>query len=192
MLIPRPETELLAERAVNEVNKRTDGGAPCAVLDLCTGSGCIARVLAEKTSAAVTAADISEEALIYARDNLAGRAEVVPSDMFSALAGRTYDVIVCNPPYIATAELPTLDEEVRREPQIALDGGADGLDFYRRLAAEAPAHLSDGGALLMEIGYDQGERVPALFGGGEVYKDYAGHDRIVIVRKDRKDGTDES
>lgn len=192
VLIPRPETELLAERAVNEVNKRTAGGAPCAVLDLCTGSGCIARVLAEKTSAAVTAADVSEEALFFARDNLAGRAEVVPSDMFAALSGRTYDVIVCNPPYIATAELPTLAEEVRREPQIALDGGADGLDFYRRLAAEAPAHLSDGGALLMEIGYDQGERVPALFGGGEVYKDYAGHDRIVIVRKDRKDGTDES
>lgn len=178
VLIPRPETELLAERAIHAA------GAGGRVLDLCCGSGCIALAVAENTTAEVTAADISETALGYARKNLADTAaRVVQSDLFSALGGETFDVIVCNPPYIATAVIETLSPEVQAEPREALDGGADGLDVYRRLAAEYAEHLNPGGVLLLEIGYDQGESVPALFGGGRVYKDYAGNDRIVEVRK---------
>lgn len=178
VLVPRPETELLAERVIQAVGERD-----CAVLDMCCGSGCIALAVAKNTRAAVTAADFSDAALGYARANLDGVCEVVKSDLFSALGDRKFDVIVCNPPYIASAVIPTLAPEVRREPVEALDGGADGLDFYRRLAIEAPAHLQEGGLLLLEIGYDQGESVPALFSGkkAEVLKDYGGHDRIVVI-----------
>ncbi len=182
VLIPRPETELLAERVIEECKKRAEEGSGVSVLDLCTGSGCIALAIAQNTAASVTASDVSDEALAYARKNLGQKATVVRSDMFASVEGK-FDIIVCNPPYIAESALSSLSEEVRREPRIALDGGADGLDFYRRLAAQAPDMLKDGGALFMEIGFDQGESVPALFGGGEVLKDYAGHDRIVIVRK---------
>lgn len=178
VLVPRPETELLAERAIQAVGDRQ-----AAVLDLCCGSGCIALAVASNTAAKVTAADISDAALGYARKNTekAG-VEVVKSDLFDALEGRTFDVIVCNPPYIATNVIDTLDPEVKAEPTLALDGGADGLDVYRRIAAKYREHLNPDGVLLLEIGYDQGETVPALFGGGKVYKDYGGHNRIVEIK----------
>ena len=181
VLIPRVDTEVLVQEAIQAYLGRKNDPR---VLDLCCGSGCIALAVAENTTAEVTAADVSETALGYARKNLADTAaRVVQSDLFSALGGETFDVIVCNPPYIATAVIETLSPEVQAEPREALDGGADGLDVYRRLAAEYAEHLNPGGVLLLEIGYDQGESVPALFGGGRVYKDYAGNDRIVEVRK---------
>ena len=183
VLIPRPETELLCERAIAEIGDRR-----AQVLDLCTGSGCIAAVIATKTGAAVIASDISEKALAIAEQNCRGlRVECVKSDMFSALKGRKFDVIVSNPPYIRTDELKNLQKEVQSEPQIALDGGEDGLKFYREIAASAPEFLSDGGALLLEIGFDQAQEVTLLlsesFTDIRVIKDLEGNDRIIVARK---------
>lgn len=179
VLVPRPETELLAEKAIEYI-----GDKNAVVLDLCTGSGCIALALSKNTAARITAADVSERALEYARENLKGTdCALVLSDGFSALAEGKFDVIVCNPPYIVSDVLETLSPEVRSEPRLALDGGADGLDFYRRLAGEVFEHLTENGVLLLEIGYDQGKTVPALFGGGAVFKDYGGHDRIVVIKR---------
>lgn len=184
VLIPRPETELLAERAVREAKEGS------RILDMCTGSGCIAVSVAKNAAGKhvrVTAADISAPALEVARENAAlNGAEVgfVQSDLFAAVEGE-FDIIVCNPPYIRRADLPSLQREVRDfEPLSALDGGEDGLDFYRRLAAEAPAHLAEGGILLMECGQGQSGQIVQMFPAGqtEVLRDYAGIDRIVLVR----------
>lgn len=180
-LIPRPETELLCETAIKLI-----GDAPAAVLDLCTGSGCIALAVAKNTKAAVTASDISAKALSVAAQNLKGAAEIVESDLFENLAGRKFDFVISNPPYIAKAVIETLDTEVKNyEPLEALDGGEDGLDFYRRIIADAPEHLNDGGRLLLEIGYDQAAPVTELLGEKfyniEVIKDYGGNDRVVCA-----------
>ncbi|MBR2749011.1 MAG: peptide chain release factor N(5)-glutamine methyltransferase, partial [Firmicutes bacterium] len=139
--------------------------------------------------AQVTLSDISDGALQTAEINaeLNGlKVTILKSDMFKALEGRNFHMILCNPPYITDREIETLTEEVREhEPMIALSGGADGLDFYRILAEEAPKHLNRGGRLMMEIGYDQGETVPELMqdlGETRVMKDLNGLDRMVTVR----------
>ena len=144
VLTPRPETELLVELALKEIAGLTRP----RVLDLCTGSGCIAvAVTAENPAAEMVAVDISEKALALARKNgerygLAGRIQWRQSDLFTGLAGEKFDIIVSNPPYIATAEMAGLDAEVRNyDPPLALDGGADGLDFYRRIAEQAVRYL---------------------------------------------------
>lgn len=185
VLIPRLDTEVLADEAIKYIS-----GLPgrCAALDLMTGSGCIALALAEKTGAAVTASDVSEAALEVARKNLDGRdVELVCSDVFKALDGRTFDVIVSNPPYIKSAQIEVLRPEVTCQPRAALDGGADGLDFYRIIAAEASAHLSGGGMLFLEIGYDQRDEVTELLREGfddiECIKDFCGNDRVIRARK---------
>ena len=181
VLCPRPETEELVERAA----------AYCApgkaVLDLCTGSGCIAIALA-KTGADVTASDISEHALdIAARNARANGADVrfVLSDMWRGIDGR-FDVIVSNPPYIPTAEIAVLDREVRDfEPRRALDGGEDGLKFYREIAKGLAAHLNEGGILFVETGADQAKEVKDIFaplGETETIRDIEGKDRIAAVR----------
>lgn len=181
-LIPRGDTEVLVEEAL----KNLSPGA--RVLDICTGSGAIAIALALKGGAVVTASDISEEALSLAKENAERTGAAVnflKSDLFEATRG-TYDLITANPPYIPTSEIERLDGFVKREPRLALDGGADGLDYYRRIAADAPAHLEKGGVLLVEIGYDQGERVSSLFspiGTVTVIKDLEGHNRVVKVTK---------
>ncbi|MBQ1684040.1 MAG: hypothetical protein II072_00845, partial [Clostridia bacterium] len=111
------------------------------------------------------------------------------SDLFGAFTGRRFDIITANPPYIPTETVKTLSEEVRREPVLALDGGADGLDIYRRIARELPAHLAPGGAFAAEIGCDQGERVTELFktlGSVKLTKDDGGRDRVVTVILDKK------
>lgn len=186
VLIPRPETELLCEQAVAFL-----GGKPGAdVLDLCCGSGCIAAVIAEKTQARTVASDISEKALAVARKNAGRRgAEIVASDMFASLGNRKFDLIVSNPPYIASGEIPSLQPEVGHEPVIALDGGEDGLKFYRIIASEAPSRINEGGALMLEIGWNQAESVSKMlkstgaFGKIEVIQDLEGHDRIVKAFK---------
>ncbi len=166
VLVPRPDTETVIEVARSQ---RADRAAPCRVLDLCTGSGAIAISLAKELPAAtVIATDVSPEAGAIAAKNaernaVADRVTVRVGDLFAPLAGERFDLIVANPPYIASAVIPTLAAEVRGEPVIALDGGADGLVFYDRICAEAAGFLEPGGALVVEHGYDQAEAVAARF-----------------------------
>lgn len=193
VLIPRPETEELCAKALEYL---TDNNSGKEVLDLCTGSGAIAIVIKKKSDASVTASDISENALDVAKANaLNNGVEInfVRSDMFEKIDGK-FDMIISNPPYIESGEIAKLDDSVKKfEPISALDGGADGLKFYRILAAEALSHLNENGVLLMEIGFNQGESVKNLFSGitdergkqplVEVVKDMSQNDRIVIVKR---------
>lgn len=162
VLIPRPDTELLVERTLAHM----PGDQAVEVLDLGTGSGCIAITLAlERPLARVTAVDRSDAALAAAKHNgsiLNAPVEFLTSDWFSALAGRRFDLIVGNPPYIAAADPHLARGDVRFEPLSALAAGPDGLDDLRRLIAAAPGHLKPGGALLVEHGYDQANAVLAL------------------------------
>lgn len=179
VLIPRPETERLVETALGVINKDS------AVLDLCTGSGAIAIAVKKESDATVTAADISEDALAVAKENAelnSAEIEFIKSDMFEDLKGRSFDVIISNPPYINKADMENLQNEVKLEPELALFGGEDGLDYYRTIAKYAPKFLNKGGALFMEIGYDQAEAVTKLLKKAKdikVIKDYEGNDRIV-------------
>jgi release factor glutamine methyltransferase len=165
VLIPRPETELL----VDEVLKVLPKDAPSRVVDLCTGSGCIAITLAaERPQAELLATDLSPGACAVAKENagrlgMAQRVAVLEGDLFAPLpAEARFDVVVSNPPYIASHEVPTLQAEVQKEPHLALDGGQDGLVLIRRIAEDARTRLHPGGLLAMEIGETQGEAVRAL------------------------------
>lgn len=183
-LIPRPETELLAEYAVKFVE---DGDK---VLDMCTGSGCIAVAVAKNCAnrgVTVTAADLSDAAIMLARENakLNGvNVDFVQSDLFANVRGR-FNLIICNPPYIKSGEIPFLQREVREyEPKIALDGGADGLDFYRRLAKNIRSYLARDGVLLLECGEGQTEEILKLFEKRDyamVMKDLSGTDRFIKI-----------
>ncbi len=183
-LIPRPETEMLAESCA----KAAENGYK--ILDLCTGSGCIAVSVAKyckNMEVSVTAADISEAALLLARENaqLNGvNINFVRSDMFSNIHGR-YNIIVCNPPYIKTSEIADLPREVKdHEPVIALDGGADGLNFYRIIAKNIYRFIAKGGMLLMEYGEGQLENILQLFPKRQYFipvKDLSGVDRFVTI-----------
>lgn len=185
VLIPRQDTETLAEEALKRLR------ADMKVLDLCTGSGCIALSLAKLgPKIRVDASDISREALAVAEKNarrLGVRVRLIHSDLFSGIAG-PYDMIVSNPPYIRTSVIEELSEEVRlHEPFQALDGREDGLYFYRRIIKEGKSRLSENGWLLLEIGYDQAEEVASLLAGGGfreimTVRDLAGHDRVVTAR----------
>ena len=180
VLIPRPETETLVEKALLFCNENSE------VLDLCTGSGAIAIAVNKQSKAKVTASDISSDALSLARENasLNGAViEFVESDMFENLKGREFDVIVSNPPYIESSVIPSLQTEVKDfEPVSALDGGKDGLDFYRIIAKKAKKHLKNGGVLLLECGDGQAQEVVGLLKAYKnvvTYKDLEGIDRIV-------------
>ena len=188
VLIPRPDTEILVESALEELH---DG---MRVLDLCTGTGCvIISLLKYSNGCEGVAVDISEHALALAKENAAAiipdeTLEIIYSDLYENVEGE-YDIIVSNPPYIDTDVIATLEPEVKDyEPHLALDGGDDGLDLVRRIIDEAGANLCCGGALLMEIGADQGERVCELmrkagFVDVECVRDYAGLDRVVKGHK---------
>lgn len=181
VLIPRPDTETLCQAAIGRLAR---GGR---MLDIGTGSGALAvSVALACESASVTAVDISTDALSVARvngDALGARVEWLQSDLFAALSGREFDVIVSNPPYIPSRELEGLQMEVRREPQLALDGGPDGLDFYKRIVTELPGHLARGGALLLEVGDGQAADVAAMlaphFSKTNILRDLAGLERVV-------------
>lgn len=184
VLIPRQDTEILVE----EVLKQTAPGM--RVLDLCTGSGCILLTILKEASVTGIGSDLSPEALAVAEQNrkrLKARAGWIESDLFEKIGG-TFDIIVSNPPYIASPVIRELDPEVREhEPVSALDGGADGLDFYRRIVREAPRYLNPGGWLFLEIGYDQGNSLRDLlteagFVSVEIVKDLAGLDRVALGR----------
>lgn len=178
VLIPRMDTENLCEAAYIYINRKK--GA--RVLDLCAGSGAIGISLKRMCPhIGLTLSDISPDAGEVQRINAADipDVEILTGDMFAAVAGKKFDLIVCNPPYIPSRDLPGLQAEVRREPSLALDGGDDGLDFYRILADNYRAHLEPGGRIYMEIGFDQAGAVCALFSGGTVIKDLNGLDRVV-------------
>ncbi len=186
VLIPRADTEILVEKALAWMKP----GA--RVLDIGTGSGAIAVSLAKLgRPAQVTAVDVSDRALEIARRNAernGAAVEFVKSDCFSALKGRKYDMIVSNPPYISEDEMRRLMPEVTREPELALFGGADGLDFYRRISREAPEYLNEGGCLLFEIGWLQKDAVSALVKAhiGEPFalRDYGQNWRVVGAKKE--------
>ena len=184
VLIPRPETELLAEHAVKTVE------AGDKILDLCTGSGCLAIAIAKHCAdkhISVTASDVSDAAIMLAEENAklnSVEVNFVRSDLFAKIHGR-FNLIVCNPPYIRTSEISSLAREVRDyEPRIALDGGEDGLDFYRQLAREIHRYIAKGGMLMLEVGEGQAEEVLKLFEKRDyamVVKDYNGIDRILKI-----------
>jgi release factor glutamine methyltransferase len=162
-LVPRPETEYLVELVL----KRYGGGVPGRVLDMCTGSGCIGLALAKQwPGAVVTMADVSEDALELARLNAVrlgqDNVKLVRSDLFEKLAGKEWDLMVSNPPYIPSGELTGLSREVRRDPHLALDGGARGLVVIEKLLKGARQQLVKGGLLVMEIGMGQAWEVMAL------------------------------
>ena len=196
-LIPRPETELLVERAIEFLRTRSD---PQYVCDLCTGSGCIAVAIAKNfADAKFVATDICDNALSIAAENIAKynlgeRIHLLHGDLFKPIIDqldvKEFDVIVCNPPYISHPELENLEPKVKNhEPQLALNGGPDGLDIYRRIADEVGNHLKKDGLLLLEIGYLQGQAVKQLledtkiFGQIKIEKDLSNNDRIVSAIK---------
>ena len=186
VLIPRPETEELVMMAVAAAEEGQH------VLDLCTGSGAIAIATYKELEKAgrkvrMTAIDVSEKALELARENAElNEAEInfIQSDLFTRIRER-FDLIVSNPPYIPSAEIETLQREVKDfEPRLALDGGADGLEIYRKIAADVSKHLTRGGTLLMEVGAGQAEEVVKLFKGNSysmIIKDFNGVDRYVKI-----------
>lgn len=187
VLVPRQDTETLVETALLGMPENA------CVLDMCTGSGCIILSLAAlRPDLRGLGADLSEKALAVAEKNRTGlklekQVQLIRSDMFDSVSGR-FDMIVSNPPYIRSDEIGSLMTEVKdHEPRMALDGGADGLTFYRRLISGAPDHLKEGGQLIMEIGCDQAADVTALMSAAgykeiTVVKDLPGLDRVVCGR----------
>lgn len=189
VLIPRQDTEVLAEHALGLLAEKTEKkGGSVRLLDLCTGSGCILLGLVKAFPGFLgVGADISPKALAVARKNAARlgvEVSFILSDLWEQIEG-TFDMIVSNPPYIARAVIAELAPEVREhEPFLALDGGEDGLSFYRRIVGRALDYLEEGGNLSLEIGYDQGAAVAALmeeegFVGVRVIRDLSGLDRVV-------------
>ena len=199
VLIPRPDTETLVENVMQTVRNQGGLEAP-RVLDLCTGSGCVAAAVAKHVKAAqVVAVDISPAAAAVAKRNVdavgvADRVQVLVGDLFEPVLAsvdpRPFDLILANPPYIPTDQMATLDASVRDyEPAVALDGGADGLTVHRRILAVAAHHLTAAGHVFLEIAFDQGPAareaaaaVPSL-GHVRVLKDYGGRDRVLAVRR---------
>ena len=188
VLIPRADTEVLAEQAIAYCQTLPE----CRVLDLCAGSGCVGLSLASLAPhARVTLADASREAMEVARENmraLGAKVRLCHGDLFDAVGRERFDLIASNPPYIPHGDMAVLQREVLHEPAMALDGGADGLDFYRRIASEAPNHLNAGGAIYLEVGQGEAEAVLALVrehidcAEAGAIKDLNGIDRVVYAR----------
>lgn len=190
VLIPRQDTEILVEEVIN-IAKRIKAKK---ILDLCTGSGAIAISLAKYLeNVEIIATDISKEALRVAKknainNNVEDKITFIESDLFNNIVNSKFDIIVSNPPYIQKSIIKTLSKEVQNEPYIALDGGKDGLDFYRKIAKNGYEYLKFGGYLCLEIGYDQKESVMQIIEQEEKYsntyskKDLFDNDRIVITK----------
>lgn len=186
VLIPQPDTECLVEEVIG-IGKRFD--KKIKILDICTGSGAIAISLRKNLNATIYASDISSHALDIARKNsVINNAEVsfIESDMFENV-NEKFDIIVSNPPYIETDVIKELSDEVKNEPLLALDGGKDGLKFYKILAENAKNYLVSGGILAVEIGYNQKDDVIKLLkenGWCDIYskKDFGNNDRIVVAK----------
>ena len=226
VLIPRPETEILVETALLYLgtpltsklrvspNKgllktgdtlpigskgvpRLDSRVSPRVLDLCTGSGCIAISIAKKFPGVdILAVDISEAALRIAQENAElnnVKVKFIRAQLFKGLS-ETYDLIVCNPPYVPRGQINSLQPELKYEPIIALDGGSDGLEFYREIIKEAPGYLKDDGILIMEMGFGQRESIENILNQSnsfsliEIIKDYNNIERVIVVKKGRING----
>ena len=185
VLIPRQDTEIVVEEAIGLIktnNYKT-------VLDLCTGSGAIAISIAKYTNANVVATDISKEALEVARKNAKTNevdVKFIESDMFNNVEGK-FDLIISNPPYIKTSEMENLQEIVKKEPKLALDGDIDGLKFYRIIAENAYKHLNENGSLVLEIGFNQKQEVTDLLKENytliECKKDLGQNDRVIMCKR---------
>lgn len=177
VLIPRMDTEVLCEAASQYIKRRKT----VAVLDLCAGSGAIGLSLKHlHPDIRLTLSDISEDARAVQMINAQGLdVEILTGDLFSPVSDRAFDLIVCNPPYVCAGDILTLSPEVRKEPRLALDGGPDGLDFYRAIARAFRAHLRPGGRIYLEVGYDQASDVAHLLGGADVILDLNGARRVV-------------
>lgn len=198
VLIPRPETEILVEKAIDLVH--SSEFKVHSILDIGTGSGCIAISLAKLLPHVnITAVDVSEEALEIARQNASlnnVKVNFLISDLFNSheLKTMNYELIISNPPYIPVAEIDDLQPEVRWEPRVALDGGIDGLVFYRKIAASAWVYLKEGGFLITEMGFSQSKKIENIFQKSlnfeiiDKIKDYNDIDRVMILRKIRKNG----
>jgi release factor glutamine methyltransferase len=199
VLIPRPDTETLVENVIQTARRQLIRESP-RILDLCTGSGCVAAAIATGLkNAVVLATEISPRAAAVARANverlgLSGRVTVLEGDLFGPLATivdpQPFDVIVSNPPYIPSPQIAALDRSVRDyEPAQALDGGPDGLTIHRRILEQGLSRLNPGGRIFLEIAFDQGKpatEVAAGYPGWEdvrVLKDHAGHDRVLTAKK---------
>lgn len=203
VLIPQPDTEVLIEQAISKIQKKIDEKGKAAILDLCTGSGAIAISLKKHfaNNIEVYASDISKDAIDVAKKNAYNilckkdktniteneyiisqeQIKFIQSDMFDNINTK-FDIIVSNPPYIKTDIISTLSKEVQNEPKIALDGGQDGLNFYRIIRKNVENYLDEDGYILMEIGYDQKKEVTSIFENAECIQDYAGNDRVIIYK----------
>lgn len=189
VLIPQPDTEVLVEEGIKIIKEQN-----MEVLDLCTGSGAIAVSIAHYCkNSTVTATDISQEALDVARKNANSNnvnIEFIESDLFDKLTERSFDIILSNPPYIETDIINILEKDVQAEPHLALDGGKDGLEFYKKILNEAHKHLKTNGYLMLEIGYNQGNAIINLEHKNlklitkQPIKDLVGNDRVVIFQKE--------
>lgn len=188
VLIPQPDTEILVEKVIKSIDIMEN----IEILDMCTGSGCIGISLAKNIkNTKVTLVDISKEAIEIAKKNaiqneVENKITFIQSDMFENVKGK-FDIIVSNPPYIKTNIIQTLDKQVQNEPHIALDGGEDGLDFYKILINEAHKYLKKDGKIFLEIGYDQKQEVENLTKQSKHYKkietikDLSQNDRVIIL-----------
>lgn len=193
VLIPQPDTEILVEEVINIAKKEEK----TKILDLCTGSGAIGISIAKNIKdCEMTLSDISNEALNVAKQNcinnrFENEIKIIQSDLFENIEDK-FDIIVSNPPYIKSDIIKTLDKEVQNEPILALDGGKDGLDIYRRIIKQAYEYLNENGYLCLEIGYDQKQDVIKLIEETNQYqeiyskKDLAGNDRIIICENCQK------
>ena len=194
VLIPRPETEMLVETVFELMNDSRSTIHDTRILDLGTGSGCIAIALTKKISdCTMVASDLSEGALDVARQNaekqgVAGRIDFAKSDLFEDIKG-SFDIIVSNPPYVARTDFPNLQKEVLKEPFMAFDGGQDGLDMYRRIVNKAAEYMNNGAFIVMEMGFGQRNGIVKMFekaGGFKIVsekKDYNEIERVIVAQR---------
>lgn len=200
VLIPQPDTEILVEAVINyckSVNTNNMQSTKIKILDLCTGSGAIAISLAKYIeNCEITATDISNKAIQIAKLNaernlVHKKINFIESDMFSKINEKNFDIIVSNPPYIETSTIKTLCAEVQKEPHIALDGGLDGLNFYRIIINNSSEFLKDSGKLFLEIGYNQKNELFNLINNSNSFshpsciQDLSGNDRVIICNKSK-------
>ena len=198
VLIPQPDTEIIVEKSIEILEQLLGLKKEVKILDLCTGSGAIAVAIENyvlnryNNSIEIYASDISEKALEIAKinakeNNKNSKIIFIKSDMFNNINQNDFDIIISNPPYIETDTIPTLSKEVQNEPHIALDGGEDGLKFYKIISEKSPRYLRKNGYILLEIGYNQKKSVKKLLDNNNFYnieciKDLAGNDRVLIAQ----------